>query len=500
MTWIASTHAVGGAVFLGALMTVGCGGSDDTASPVDSGTPDAPAETSADTTPPPADVQPETAADTTDSADTFDPKDGFTDAEWTIIKTLSPLPAVPKDTTNKFADDSKAALLGQMLFFDKSYSGPIVVGDDGTNGGLGAVGDKAKVSCASCHGGTTMDDSRSKPGNVSLGIDFGTRNAPSLVNSSFYAWTNWGGRFDSQWSLPPAVAENPKNMASSRLAIAHMLYAKYKTEYNAIFPVALDPALDPTATDAARFPATGKPKAATTDPDGPWELMTAADRTIVMRIFANYGKAMQAYVRLLVSRNAPLDKYVAGDFTALSADAKRGLRVFIGKGGCVTCHSGPNLADDKFHFINVPQAGPHVPSTDLARYTDVVALLASALNTSGAYSDDTTTGKLTGLAQVDSMRGQFRTKSLRGVAASAPYMHSGQMATLEDVVTFYDKGGVVAAGDAGVDSGGDSGVTAVDPLIKPLGLAGTEAADLIAFLKGLTGEAVPAALLKDTSK
>src|SRR5262245_8200905 len=69
------------------------------------------------------------------------PIDGlFTQPEWTRIQTLSPLPALPADPTNAVGDDAAAARLGQMLFFESDYSGPIITGDDGSNGGLGAAG------------------------------------------------------------------------------------------------------------------------------------------------------------------------------------------------------------------------------------------------------------------------------------------------------------------------------------------------------------------------
>jgi cytochrome c peroxidase len=454
---------------IGTLAAAGCGDSDSRPPDAPPPSPDA----TADAIPPPVDA------------------DGdFTAEQWATIATLSPLPEVPPDPTNAFADSEAAARLGQMLFFDKSYSGALVVGDDGTNGGLGMVGETGKVACASCHavGSAALDDRRSTPNNVSLGVNFGTRNAHGMVNSSFYAWTNWGGRFDSQWSLPLAVAENAGLMRSTRLQIVHMLWTKYRTEYDAAFPVPLDPRLDPAHPDAADFPPVGKPKGAT-DPDGPWETdMTDADRAIANRIFANYGKAIAAYNRTLVSRDAPFDRFVAGDRTAISDAAKNGLRVFLEH--CESCHGGPNFADDDFHALLAPQVGPHVPATDFGRWQDVPGLLASPFNTSGAYSDDTTTGKLDGLAQVDAQRGRFRTKSLRGVAASAPYMHAGQLATLDDVVAFYDAGG------------GDPGTTGIvkDPLIVPLALGAGDKADLVAFLPTLTGAPVPAERLVDTSK
>ena len=109
-------------------------------------------------------------------------------------------------------------------------------------------------------------------------------------------------------------------------------------------------------------------------------------------------------------------------------------------------------------------------------------------NTNGAYSDNVNTGKLNGLVQAEDQRGKFRTKSLRGLSNAAPYMHAGQLATLEAVVDYYSTGGT--SSDAG----------AKDPRITPLGLSAGEASDLVAFLKTLDGDPLPAALLTDTSR
>ena len=428
------------------------------------------------------------AGATPDASPDADPDEPTPDERATLA-TLSPLPAVPPDPTNAFADHPGAARLGQMLFFDKSYAGPLVVGDDGNNGGLGRVGETGKVSCHRCHGvgSGALDDQRTRPNHISLGTNFGTRNALGLVNSSFLPWTNWGGRFDSQWALPLAVSENPAIMRSTRLQIAHLLQAKYRAEYDAVFPVPLDPALDPTAAGAARFPPSGRPKAAPADPDGPWELMAEADRQLVLRIWVNYGKALAAYNRTLVSRDAPFDRFVAGDDTAISAAARRGVRTFLAS--CAPCHAGPRLSDGGFHALGVPQTGTGVPAADLGRFQDVPPLLASPFNSDGPWSDDRMTGRLAGLVQGEAQRGTFRTPSLRGVATSPPYMHSGQLATLEDVVAFYDAGGGTVA----------PGVIK-DPLLRPLGLSAAQKADLVALLQTFTGQPVPASRLADTSK
>jgi cytochrome c peroxidase len=396
----------------------------------------------------------------------------FSRSERGVLHTLSPLPEVPADPTNAYADSRRARRLGRELFCDPGFSGPLNVASD-----LGAVGETGKVSCASCHSGPSLDDRRSSPPNVSVGAGVHTRNAPGIVNSSFYAWTNWGGRFSAQWELPLPVTEAGILMNSSRLAVAHRIFDEYRASYERIFG-ALEPAI---GVDLVRFPSQGKPKGAGAA-DGAWESMTPADQDIVNRIFVNYGKALAAYFRAVVSEDSAFDQFVAGDRHALSLEEQRGAQLFIGKAGCVSCHSGSHFSDDEFHNLGLP-----APTPDDGRFRDVPPLFASPFNASGAYSDDPAAGlaRLQGLTSPmpESARGAFRTAGLRGVAFSAPYMHAGQLATLQDVVDFYDAGGGTPA----------SGTK--DPRLAPLGLSPTEKADLVAFLYSLTGEPVPERLL-----
>jgi len=392
---------------------------------------------------------------------------------------MSPLPAVVADTTNQFADNAAAAKLGQELFFDKNFSGALSATND-----LGTKGDIGKVSCATCHSGPIMIDERNNHEGVATGTGIHTRNAPAVVNSSFYTWTNWGGRFAAQWELPLAVVENGAIMAGNRLALAHRIYDKYKTDYEAAFGAM------PDITDTGLFPPAGKPKPAPTaanpnPADGPWEGMTAANKTIINRILVNYSKAIQAYMRLLVSREAPFDTFMAGDDNALTASELNGARQFIDR-GCITCHKGAHFSDEGFHVLGVPQTGLNVPVTDDGRFANAPAEIAATnlFNINGDFSDDKNTGKLDAIPTPppDAWKGAFRTPSLRGVTLSAPYMHSGQLATLSDVIGFYATGGGVANGE-----------------LSPFTITAQEKADLIAFLGTLTGKAVPNALLTDTS-
>jgi cytochrome c peroxidase len=414
--------------------------------------------------------------------------DGFTEAERAKLAQMSPLPAVSVDPTNKYADDARAAVLGQKLFFEKSYSGALKVGFDSSSSALGAVGEAGKVACASCHvPDTWFQDKRSSPNATSLAVDWTGRNTPSLANVSFYQSYFWDGRADALWNQALGPPEAGGEMAGSRLAIAHMIFKKYRTEYDAIFAPPLDPVLDPASADAARFPAKGKPKGPG-EADGPWEAMTAADQDAVNRIYANFGKAIAAYERLLVSRQSPFDKFVAGDSAAISRSAKKGAKLFIGKAGCIACHAGPFFSDHKFHDTGIPQIGEHVPAVDTGRFDGVAKALANEFNTKGKYSDDPSGKPLDGVVQSESDKGRFRTKDLRQIAETGPYMHTGQFATLKDVLLFYNKGG---------GSDGFSGTK--DPLMVPLNLTDTEMNDIVSFLQTLTGGAIPSDLVKDTA-
>lgn len=152
----------------------------------------------------------------------------------------------------------------------------------------------------------------------------------------------------------------------------------------------------------------------------------------------NIALALAAFERTLLSNNAPLDRYLAGQKDALSPAQKRGMALFAGKARCHLCHSGPNLTDNGFHNVGLD-------SPDLGRY----ALTKVAVN-----------------------RGAFKTPGLRNVELTAPYMHNGSLKTLRQVIEFYDQGG--------------AGHPNTSPMIEPLNLSEAEKADLLAFLNALS--------------
>ena len=160
------------------------------------------------------------------------------------------------------------------------------------------------------------------------------------------------------------------------------------------------------------------------------------------------GKAIAAYERTMLSTESPFDRWRRGDAKAVSASAKRGFELFTSKkANCSACHQGFNFSDNGFHNIGLKDAAPE---PDLGRYAH---------------------------RKVALMRGAFKTPTLRDIELTAPYMHNGAYRTLEEVVEHYDRGGDTKDN--------------LSPEMKALNLTAQEKADLVAFMKSLTGKQSP---------
>jgi cytochrome c peroxidase len=429
-----------------------------------------------------------------------DPEGFFSPQEWAIIKTLSPLPDLPMDTTNKYRDSAAAALLGQKLFFEPRLSGPIQVGTP-AQGQLGAIGEKGKIACRNCHMPESkwLFDIRSNnggpiPNATALGSAWMTRNVSSVVNTVFYInaktgahWRENDGFSDSEWFDAQSEPEGPPVQNGSRLQLAHVIFDHYRDDYNNAFP---EFPLDPGLADLTRFPATGSPYTDTAN----WNSLSPGDKEIINRILVNYGKSIEAYLRKLISRNAPFDRFVAGNSDAISHEARQGLRLFIGKAGCIHCHNTPLLSDDDFHVIGLridKTLSPFADPTETGRAANQALICTTTVadgdfNVNGHFSDDPTTTRDGNFCKQTIPPGLWRTKGLRQVAETAPYFRDGQAATLDDVIDFYDRGG----DPEGTFLGGPK-------QIQPLHLSREEKSQLKEFLKTLTGEPVPDQFLRD---
>ena len=181
--------------------------------------------------------------------------------------------------------------------------------------------------------------------------------------------------------------------------------------------------------------------------------------------------AISAYVQSLNSPPTPYDLYLAAEDNALSEDALAGLELFEGKAGCSDCHSGTLLSDDQYHNTGV--------GTDIAMFEDPERHLTFrrffrvlGVPNYRALSEDVGQYALT---MDEDDWGKFVTPRLREVDRTAPYMHDGSLATLEEVVAFYNDGG---------------GETETADL-EALSLSDEEASQLVAFLASLSSEPIP---------
>ncbi len=299
------------------------------------------------------------------------------------------------------------ARLGRMLFFDTRLSGDTA------------------IACVTCH-----DPARGWADGQALADGYTGvlyfRNAPSLLNAASRAYFMWDGRLDGGdlgTVVRDSLTEAHTMNMDSRLAQERL---KQIPEYMALFDEAYG-----------------------AEPYGG-------------RIYGAIGE----FLKTIRTTNAPFDAYLRGDNGALSDQARRGLDLFSGKAGCVACHSGPTLSDGGLHALGVPD-NPAIDG-DAARQIAMLRHFAT-MGTPNYMNLRRDVGHYV-VTKDPADIGRFVTPSLWDVGQTAPYMHSGVFATLDEVVAFYDSG-------AGDGSG-----------LSPLGLSQSERADLVAFLQSLTGD------------
>ncbi len=419
----------------------------------------------------------------------------FTDEERALLATLSPvsateLPPPPPDVSNAHADDPRAAALGQKLFFDPGFSGRLLDGDnDGSTHALGRRGETGKVACAGCHlPEHDFLDARTLGQSISLGSGWGRRRAPSLLDVGQAKLLMWDGRHDALYNQPFGPLESPVEMNSSRLFVAEQLHARYRDELEAIFGAM------PPMDDHARFPVvsadvTGcSPAGVDTKVacDGAlhgmpldhaeFDALSPADQDAVTRVVVDFGKSIAAYERKLTCGAGRFDAFVHGKPDALSASEQRGAALFL-RNGCATCHSGAFFSDQRFHDVGLAPklvAVTFLDADDEGASAGLVAALADPLSTKGKFSDGDDGRLSVASSSAGSLRGAFRTPTLRCVSRRPTFMHTGQIDALEDVVSFFARGG---------DPAGFLGKNE----LHALALGADEQRDLLAFLRALDG-------------
>jgi cytochrome c peroxidase len=205
----------------------------------------------------------------------------------------------------------------------------------------------------------------------------------------------------------------------------------------------------PPFEDRTRFPERAGPFG-DREARAAWSRMRALDRVGVDRAFANVGKAIAAYERLLRPGETRFDRFVASSMASpcaetgeaeLSGTELRGLRLFLDEERtlCLRCHNGPLLSNQSFHQVATEIGAGGQP--EFGRFLGIQAILVDPFNCLGRYSDaaasDCAPLRFLNRDHVAAETGKFRTPTLRGLPRTAPYMHDGRFATLAEVIEHY---------------------------------------------------------------
>ena len=365
-------------------------------------------------------VSPHTAADRRALPD-------FLPAEIDRILSLGPWPQAPrKDPGNRVSGRTHAIELGRRLFRDPRMS-PV-----------------GYIACVTCHQpDRAFTDIKAR----AHGLADLPRNTPSLANLGRQQWYGWTGSSDSLWMASIKPMLDPREFDGSTASVTRVFHR------------------DPELAACYRRVFGESP-------------FKEPHRTVV-----NVGKALAAFVETLVTARTPFDEYRdalsrndPAKAAAYPAAARRGLKLFVGRAQCVSCHKGPDFSDGAFHADMRPGGDSSIDVTgsgtaavrDLGRFDGARELKASAFNLLGPYNDDRTRANAIPTSRLlanEPMRGQYRTPSLRNVAVTAPYMHDGHVENLQVAIRH-----VTPRGADGT----------------PVPLSAHEASDLAAFLATLT--------------
>ena len=363
----------------------------------------------------------------------------FSEAEVARILTHGPWPMPwSRDTTNRVSGNAAAIDLGERLFFDEKLSV------------------KGNVSCGTCHIAEYNWTDGVKRNKGQAEVD---RNTPSLMNMRHQRWFAHDGAADSLWAQSMRPILDPRELASNATHVAN--YLRKDKDLSCRYEKSLG--VSPAAQD---------------------------DETVLVAV----GKLMAAFQETLVTDDTPFDQFrnalARGDKAAASLyprDARRGLKIFLGKGNCSVCHSGPMFSNGEFHDIGVSHFIGNDPVSgksrvDPGRHEGIKKLLSSKFNLLGPYNDDpANANKLKTTHVKDEHRnfGEFKVPSLRNVGYTGPYMHNGEITTLSEVVRHYSELPVDR-----LHADGES-------ILKPLKLSEQESRDLVAFLQSLNMDRAP---------
>jgi cytochrome c peroxidase len=369
----------------------------------------------------------------------------LTPQEQAVVLSLSPLELPAPERTNAVSGNCLAIDFGRNLFFDVRLS------RDGNR------------SCATCH----ISEEGWADGRTVAFAPRVLRNTPSVWNVAYQRWFFWDGRADSLWAQAAGPIEAAAELNLDRMELARRVATEpdLRREYGALFGALPDLGQGAEVSTTAR------------------QTISRDRRDAATRIMVNIAKAIAAFEETLTSNDSAFDRFVqslrVGDksrSSAFPAPALRGLKVFVGRGQCVQCHSGPNFSDGEFHnMLALPEDGD---ARDPGRYRGLELLEASELRADGRFAsapDVDHIAKLKSAVRGEATRGQFKTPSLRNVAERTAFLHHGQTATLKAAVARYASLRAHARQER-----------RADPLASSIEVFSKDVDDLVAFLQTLT--------------
>jgi cytochrome c peroxidase len=367
--------------------------------------------------------------------------------------TLSRLPSVPTDPSNRYANHPDAQTLGRKLFFDPQFS---------ANG---------QLSCASCHQPHRFfTDGLPR----AIGVRATGRNTPTLIATAWSRWFYWDGRRDSLWAQALVPFEAADEMGSSRLAVVRKVgqQAEYRQLYQALFGSFPDALLD------ASLPKNAGPLG-DRDTQNQWYRLSANTQLAINQVYSHLGKAIAAYERTLLPQASRFDVYadqlLSGQpiIAPLSNNEIAGLKLFIdaNQTQCLQCHNGPLLTNGDFHNIG---SGNFTGGTlDFGRSLGLQAVLMDEFNCLGRFSDAPPDAckpvRFLNKSAHAPLQGAYKTPTLRQVKDTAPYFHDGRFKGLLDVMRYYNQ----PPNNNGPHE------------LKPLNLTDQQLLDLVAFINTL---------------
>ncbi len=326
---------------------------------------------------------------------------------------IAPLPDKPLEPKDNPTTPVKVEL-GKLLYFDPRLSG------DGS------------VSCATCHD-PNHGWAKKRVMSPAYPENKHFRHSPTVLNVAYNTLMFWDGRVKTleEQASKPIASPFEMNMNYDLLEERLKAIPQYRVLFRKAFPKDREPIT-----------------------------------------IENVAKAIAAFERTIVCNDSPFDLYMRGDKEAMDEVQVKGMKLFVGKAGCVQCHNGPNFTDNKFHVTGVPKN--KVEDDALVKATRNFVIRQAGFKNPDRFDRDL--GRYFITKDRKDM-GSFKTPTLRNVSLTPPYMHNGVFKNLREVIEFYNRGG------------GD--VPNKDPRLKPLNLTEDEKEALLAFLEALTCNTIP---------